>query len=360
MQLPRVHPLFLLYAVALLPQTSNADSIPRACLAHAADWQKELNSSLSQNTAEDGNKGFYFSNPGKTMGSITDINRLAKPVMILYTLDGTECYRSHLRVKEGDLVHVGIVDTTSNTKDLRGQAVSCKLQTPDVAVYDAFQASDSTNDPLALVDFPNYGLRKFPAVECYGEPFTFEVTNPAGEVIFSKNIRQYPRYRGTFQVGTVITSLGERTFNTTTSGDQQIIYSENDNSDGPLYVGSVVLYGLPHYLGALTGGNNYPGRDIVNETSWRDSLGLSLSIGLDDPSDTFGFGLSFEVARGFNLTLTRLYKKVNRLAAGLEEGGVFTSAGGSANIPTQSGWDSELAFGLSIDSRYLVKYFQRN
>ena len=169
------------------------------------------------------------------------------------------------------------------------------------------------------------------------------------------NINQYQRYRGTFQIGAVWTDLTDDGFDVTDFGAGPVIREKGDGSRGPEYVGSLVVYGIPHYLRSLTRrGTNYAGRDIVNENRWRDRLGLALSFGLSDPDDLLGIGLSFELVSGINVTGTLLYRNIKVLDT-LEVGDSF--AGTAAEIPTKKSWEDEFAFGLSIDGRYLAKFF---
>lgn len=137
-------------------------------------------------------------------------------------------------------------------------------------------------------------------------------------------------------------------------GSGPVIRNTVDNSRGPEYVASLVVYGIPHYLRTLTGNSRYSGRDIVKENTLADRISLFMAFGLSDPQDTLGVGLSFELASGFDLTVTQLYRHIDELG-GLSVGDPFS--GGTGEMPTVRTWEDEVAIGLSIDGRYLAKFF---
>lgn len=265
--------------------------------------------------------------------------------VIVLDQNGSECWRSGTRITQGDYIYAGVFGTEGEVGNLKFKVDNCSLEPTTINVLDTtvgvqLQASGDV-------------LKKFSPIECFDDQIDLQVLQANNALKFSHTLRQYKRYRGTFHIGILWTDLDEPNFTVTDRGSGPVIRSDIDDSTGPHYTASLVVYGIPHYLSAL-GGGRYSGRDIVNENSFSDRLGLALSFGLDDPKDTLGIGLSFEVATGINFTITQLYRRLN-LLDGVNEGDAFS--GPAESIPRKKTWEDELVFGLSIDGRYLMKFF---
>jgi hypothetical protein len=95
----------------------------------------------------------------------------------------------------------------------------------------------------------------------------------------------------------------------------------------------------------------------VNDWDWSDRVGLAMTFGLSDPEDTLGIGLSIDIANGFSITATQLYRRMDRLD-GVAEGDAFSGA--ADTIPKVETWEEEFVVGLSIDGRYITKFFSSN
>jgi len=310
------------------------------CQRAAVKWQTELNSEISDRNAQ-------LPVTSQSVSAERDTVRHSKSVVIAFTTSGDVCHRSHLRITQGDRINFGVYGSTAELNQLNSKVISCELQPTEITILDTTESLP----PLGAAGASK--LKKFLPYECFSESIEFQVTDQSNRVVFSQTIRQYKRYRGTFQIGTVFTSLNNTTYSTADLGDGAIVVADQDNSTGPFYVGSLVVYGLPNYFVSRSERHSvYAGRDIVNENTWKDKLGLALSFGLSDTMDTFGLGLSYELVTGINVTSSLFYRQTNELS-GLSIGDAFT---GSV-VPTKRIWKNEFVLGLSIDGRYLTKFF---
>ncbi|HEX6042469.1 hypothetical protein [Longimicrobium sp.] len=163
-------------------------------------------------------------------------------------------------------------------------------------------------------------------------------------------------YRATLHLGTLFTTLHNRSFGLRPDGEDQRIYSKGPTDRGPEYYAAVVLYGLPHYIPSLFGGDRYRGRDVVRDHSLADRIGGVVGVGLSDPRKQFVLGLAFEALAGVNVTGTWNFARVNSLAE-VEEGAVFTGA--ESEIPQRQEWENEFVLGVSLDLRYVAALTKR-
>lgn len=275
--------------------------------------------------------------------------------VLVFNEFGNPCFRDSVgtdrnpsRVSEGDPLYVGIMGPSAQTPLYTLDFSSCDLQPTVPAFEDTL--------PADLVQFQsgdNVRLHTFPSRECFNGTTTITIKNGSGQSLATEAISQYRRYRGSFHLGVLWTDLDDPSYSTFDFGDGPVIRNDADSGTGPEYVGSLVLYGLPHYFRTL--GRNakpYPGRDIINDTSFSDRLGLVVSIGLSDPKDTLGLGLSFEILPGFNVTGTQLWRRIDVLD-GFEVGDAFPDS----DIPTKKSWEDDFVIGLSIDGRFLARFF---
>ncbi len=259
------------------------------------------------------------------------------------------CYQSTsaLRITEGDVIYIGVYGEAETVRDFSLEVPTCSLESTDPRLLDAVGSITLERQAGGMM------LRKFQPVECFDSLIDIKIRKEDKTLAWQKSLKQYQRYRGTFQIGTVMTELDDISYSTVDKGSGPVITADRDDSSGPQYVGSLVVYGFPLYIKSWFSDSHYSGRDIVNENDFSDRLGLVLSLGLDDPADTLGIGLSFEMATGINLTVTQLYHRLDVLDDGLSIGDSFTGS----SIPIRKSWDDEVVWGISMDGRYLKKFF---
>lgn len=123
-------------------------------------------------------------------------------------------------------------------------------------------------------------------------------------------------------MGAVYTTQHCRTFGLADVDGQKVIVDKGPGGRGPEYLAQLTVYGLLHYLGALTGRGRYLGRDIVNDHSFADRVGLVVGVGFDKPLNRFALGLSFEIANGVNLVGAYDLARISELKD-VAEGDVF-------------------------------------
>lgn len=269
----------------------------------------------------------------------------SKRVVVVFDTRGRICRRSAERVTEGDILHVGVFGDRAVVEKMALDVPTCSLESTAIDILDTITG-------IRVESGTELALQKFDPVECYDASIQLQVRREDRSIAWDHTLKQYQRFRGTAQVGIVWTELDDITYSTADLGSGPVIRSDRDDSSGPQYVGSLVVYGFANYLRSLGGERHYAGRDIVNETRPLDRLGLVFSLGFDDPKDTLGIGLSFELATGINLTATQLYRRIDKLD-GYSLGDPFTGA----TVPTVKSWEDELVFGVSIDGRYLASFF---
>lgn len=282
-------------------------------------------------------------------------------VVFVFNEHGSLCYQSHTRITEGDRLTVRAYGTEDEIGKLGLDVGTCSLQPSTPSILDAIE--DGVTFTSGQLSGQKIAYRDFGPNQCFDAQVTMTVKKQDGSAYAGPlSVKQYRRYRGTFQIGAVWTEFADDGFDLTDFGSGNQIRALSDDSRGPEYVGSLVIYGIPYYVKGLFGDNknrrgipyNYAGRDIVNEDSWKDRLGLALSFGLSDPDETLGVGLSFELVSGVNLTGTYLYQRISELD-GVAVGDDFS--GTKDQIPTRKTWEEDFVIGLSIDGRYLTKFF---
>lgn len=271
---------------------------------------------------------------------------------------GQPCFtRKTTRISEGDLFVVGYFGDLTGAPKFKVKQTTCELENPDGRIRDQFitipKDEEQSGETEALISSTQIGFRELDNFDCYGSEIKFKVTSVDNdEDIDEKTIKQYARYYATWQVGVVWTGLQDRSYSLVDKGNGNVISTNIDNSKGPLYVGSVTVYGFPRYIQSWFGGKRYSGRDIINHNDLLDRVGLNLSFGLEDPTETIGLGLSFELVRGVSLTYSQLYREIDVLD-GLSVGDSFSAS----DIPTMKKWDNEGVVGISIDGRLISTFF---
>lgn len=284
----------------------------------------------------------------------TDRRKSGEPeeVYIVFNEHGSLCYQSHIRVTEGDNLRLVAYAGANEIDSLSSNVVTCSLEPSTPVILDSIP--DGFTPTAAAV----IKRREFPPLQCFDSSVTLSIKKSDGSNFAGPlTINQYQRYRGTWQVGVVWSDLSDEGFSVADLGAGNVIRANSDGSTGPEYLGSLVIYGVPYYLQTLfRKDQSYAGRDVVNENNGKDRLGLAFSIGLQDPKDTLGIGLTFEIVPGLNLTATQLFRRVSKLDT-FNVGDPFS--GTAEQIPTFKSWEDDTVIGLSVDGRYITKFFTK-
>jgi hypothetical protein len=275
-------------------------------------------------------------------------------LLVLFNHKAALCYRSNLSPHQGDIIWTGFVYTDDVVVDQSS--------------VDLSQCSDRSPEPNILVSGDikgliaqagaKFGVHIASSDRCWDNEITLTANmklKDADAVQDTRTISFYPRYQATLQVGVLYTDLHDADFGLRDSGGQNVIYNKEESNTGPEYVASMVFYGLPNYFLGEGLSEGYHGRDIINENTVADRIGLMILAGIQDPSDRFGVGLSFELGYGINIFVAHQWFKQRQLV-GVHEGDVFT--GDADAIPTKKDWENETTVGLSFDIRYLTKLFK--
>lgn len=276
-----------------------------------------------------------------------------------YDSSGRPCFiRKSTRITEGDLIVVGYFGKKTDPLKFKSSQTTCEVESPDGRIRDQF-INITSNEKLqsgrvetALLP-SEIGFRELDKFDCYGAEAKFKLIRVSDDIdLDEKAIKQYARYNATWQVGALWTDLQDRDYKLVDRGAGNVISSDADNSKGPIYVGNVTIYGFPRHVQSWFGDKRYSGRDIINHNDFYDRIGLSLSFGLEDPTDTLGIGLSYEIVTGLSLTYTQLYRRIEVLD-GVSEGDTFSSS----DIPTKETWEDDAVWGITIDGRLISKFF---
>jgi hypothetical protein len=287
---------------------------------------------------------------------------------ILFAPDGQILDENKNYGVAGDLIYTAICkDSTFGTGNPRLKFSKCDLQSPipknpegDTQAFKQQRAGEPE-------------LVKFPPRQCFGSSFEIKITGKRGareDLNETHTIGMYERYRYTLQVAALNTEQHVHAFGLQKDGDDMKILDKGPVDQGPEYVASIVLYGLPHYFqrafsrvrGGVPGdletlaGRVYYGRDVVNEHGIADRIGFVVGAGLNSPGDRFVTGLSFELAPGVNLIGVYELAKLKQLA-GVSEDDVFS--GTADEIPIRETWERKLVGGISLDMRYVTGLFRR-
>lgn len=272
-----------------------------------------------------------------------------KEVFLVFDDTGSLCYQfpRGARVTEGDLITIGLYGDESKVGTYSLDVPDCALEPTSLQILDALDTSGFKQQSGG-----KKAVRKFQPIECYNDKIELKVRNSDRSIAFEHAINQYQRFQGTFQVGILWTNLDDVKYSLIDKGNGNEIAADRDDSDGPVYVGSLVVYGIAHHLEGICSGTQYSGRDIINESNALDRLGLALSFGFDSPKDTLGVGLTYEIATGINISVAQLYRRLDVLDDDLAIGDSY-----SGTIPTHKAWEDDVVWGLSVDGRYLAKFF---
>jgi len=284
-------------------------------------------------------------------------------IAIIFKPDGTECAKTKPRGTAGDLIYTALLDDGSS---ISGQ--------PNVEFTKCEAPAITPNNPegetlAGKTQALNLKLFKFPPQQCFGTSAEMKIKNKLTgnkDINATYTLSLYNRFRFTLQTGLLGSPQHNPNFGLRKDGNDSRIFNKGPVNNGPEYVATVVLYGLPHYFGVgrPTGPpsgerdaiKSYFGRDVLNETGFADRLGFVLGAGLNSPGDGVVAGLSFELGFGINLVGVYEYAKLKELV-GVKEGDVFT--GTVEQIPTRDVWSGRWVGGVSVDLRYFTRLIKR-
>lgn len=301
--------------------------------------------------------------------------------VVLFDASGP-CFLSRQFGAEGDPIAIGFVSAEEVSVTLDLDPCSTLAAAPKVLVSAdvsgiTFQAAEQAVPQVEW--FP-------PLRRCFGTAAGIKVTKGSGQTAatVAYTLKQFERYRATLQIGVAMSDLHQQTFGLRTDDGVKRIIETSAVERGPEYVGTVVLYGLPHYFvrpatqdprwvvkaptaagtpTAFVPGRapvprreTYFGRDPVNESGIADRIGLLLGAGISQPGRRFLVGGSLELLTGVNVFLAREFVRRPELED-VALGDAFT--GEATTIPTQDHWRQKWTGGLSIDARYALALFGR-
>jgi hypothetical protein len=182
-----------------------------------------------------------------------------------------------------------------------------------------------------------------------------DTSRPATDVTTSQALKQYQRYHATVQLAALFTSNQQHTFALRPGPNStSLITDQGPDKTGPEYYAALMVYGAPHYLRQVFGGQSYDGRELTNENGPLDRTSFVLGAGLSKPADRVAAGLSYEVIRG--ISILGMYERARiSLLNGVNVGDAFT--GTKDLIPQKSSWRGKIVWGIGIDARYAMAVF---
>lgn len=284
--------------------------------------------------------------------------------IVILTDAGEACYTTDDidQQSEGDPIYVGMFTIPEITWRSPRYA-PCALQTSTPK----FNAPASGTTVFQILSSRESKVRAVAPAEpstpqrCFNENVEISVEGKPDDGALRTvkyNLRQHPRHHFTLQLGAYDSNEFQHSFGTRTVDGKARIFDKGPSGDGVQYYAGVVVYGAPHYLTSLIRRDRlYPGRDLVNDQSWRDRTSFIVGAGLENPSAHFVVGVGFELINGVNVTYTYNRRRFKTLAEGVNVGDEF--AGAAADIPMREFWNNEMAFGLSLDLGYALRFLQR-
>lgn len=272
--------------------------------------------------------------------------------MVLFGGDGGLCFTTLRPPAEGDPIFVGLVAPKSQ-KISESKFEPCSRE-PEIGKIFFSTGFDRGGEVQSNNIGEEITLHKLDPKRCFDSKV--DVTVADGVNRWHYAVEQFARYRATLQLGIVLTDQHVRTFSLRpdNAGNQRVV-DEGPDDTGPEYAASLVLYGLPKYLGSLFGGERYLGRDIVNDAGFLDRVGGVVGVSLTRPTRRFMAGFAFEAIAGINVTLVYDVAKLNRLN-GLAEEDIFS--GKVEELPMRNFWDQRWVLGFSLDARYVNALFK--
>lgn len=291
----------------------------------------------------------------------TESDSFSRRFYRVYDKNGRVCRTTPGRIKHGDKIRVGVYfENVTDTDKYITDVISCTRESDGFLINEAgfpAQVSEPAGSEMKNPGFRRFNAAKvtpsiqwFPEIECFSDNVILRLKEEmSSDPVVQLSLPQYPRYRGALQLGFVNTKIIDRNYSLVNG----VILAGQDNSKGPEYVASLLVYGLPNYLKGFAKSDRevYSGRDIVNEFGWKDRISLSFSIGINEPKNLLGVGFGLEIVKGINLTMTSLYQKVDVLS------GVSVGDSATGDIPLKSRWEHDVVGGISIDGRYLSRLF---
>ncbi len=154
-----------------------------------------------------------------------------------------------------------------------------------------------------------------------------------------------PLYSGMFTLGAFRTDLVDTNYKLVAQGADNVIAPENSSDTDTRYS----IFYTPFVWGR---------RDIEKPfawSSWYQHINPTVGFVLDEVSDNFLAGVSFDLSRGVLITVGKHYGKVTVLSeeSGLTAGSVFTGA--ADTIPTAESWKSDNFVAISFDIGVMSK-----
>lgn len=255
----------------------------------------------------------------------------------------------------GDLVYVCVIYSgTSETGEYSVEFSPCSLEPESPMLFIGETASLAQLQSRSEKE--KYFVKYFSPRRCYNSSITIKIKK--GASLGSYNFMQYNRYRGTLQVGILSTDQHINEFGLQEKAGKKIIYDKGPSNTGPEYFASLLIYSLPRYIETLfSKEKHYSGRDIINESSFGDRLGVVFGVGLNNPAKRFVLGFSFEALYGVNVIGVFDFARLNELGDGLKIGDKFS--GKEEDIPVHYHWERKFVFGISLDLRYITALFSR-
>lgn len=127
------------------------------------------------------------------------------------------------------------------------------------------------------------------------------------------------------------------------------IKNVSDEDGEPRHYLAIVFYGWRFWNNKF-----WNGRDLEEKPRiLLDRINPFVGFGLKKLGDEFYYGLTFEVARGFDFSFGGHLAKTKVLNGGYSEGDIFT--GQEDKLPTENKWKSRWFIGVSVDLRIVTK-----
>jgi hypothetical protein len=274
--------------------------------------------------------------------------------MIVFTESGDVCYANRLYGVAGDPIYIGLWTNVSDPVSWKPiQFTPCSLEDAAPAI---FVSADSVSVRPQAQAGDHWDLMRGQPRQCFNDSVGISAATQSNNQAVAFTLLQYRQYRATLQLGVLFTPQHTSSFGlATNSAGASVIHDSASHGNGPEYVASLVVYGLPHYLHTLVGGPVYRGRDLLHDDSLWDRLGLVTGIGLSEPSRRYVVGVSFEIMYGFNVVFAEELHRQTVLEAGVDSGAPFL--GTADAIPKHDQWNHEVVVGISLDLRYVQELF---
>lgn len=278
--------------------------------------------------------------------------------LLVFRASGTPCASNRDFGVQGSPILVGVlVDDPTQWQQVRATYDPCSLMpaAPNVLVNGKLsEITGTTSASRRLL------LLTFEPRRCYNASLRAGFEGVATDAAAPRAVKgdvalqQYPRYRATIQLGVLNTQLQETQFGIRDSSGTRFVYDKGPANRGPTYVGTLVLYGLPHAVASIfSKDRSYEGREVIHETGLADRIGLALGTSLTSPTRRFFVGLTGEVLYGINV-LGGWEAVAVPEPVGVGADSRFFGTG--TEVPTRRRWrTSRLIGGVSVDLAYAAR-----